>query len=79
MLVLKPLLSGMTCLKRCIESAALFEQSARSGSPAASPGVSWPVYILMTCRLVLIRLLVMRADKQSNTLLVFFKRVEQGF
>ena len=43
--VLKSMLSGMTCLKRFTKGAALFEQSTRSGQLAASPSLSWPVYI----------------------------------
>ena len=37
--VLKPLLSGMTCLKRFTKGAAIFEQSTRSGSMATSPSL----------------------------------------
>ena len=43
--VLKSLLSGMTCLKRFTNGAALFEQSTRSGNFAASPSLNWPVYV----------------------------------
>ena len=43
--VLKSLLSGMTCLKRFTKGAALFEHSTRSGHLAASPSLSWPVYV----------------------------------
>ena len=43
--VLKPLLSGMRLLKRFTKGAAIFEQFARSGNAATSPGVQWPVYI----------------------------------
>ncbi len=43
--VLKSMLSGMTCLKRFTKGAALFEQSTRSGRLAASPSLSWPVYV----------------------------------
>lgn len=43
--VLKPLLSGMTCLKRFTKGAAIFEQSTRSGSMATSPSLQWPVYV----------------------------------
>ena len=43
--VLKSMLSGMTCLKRFTKGTALFEQSTRSGQLAASPSLSWPVYI----------------------------------
>ena len=37
--LLKPMLSGMTCLKRFSKGAAIFEQSARSDS------LAWPVYV----------------------------------
>ena len=43
--VLKSLLAGMTCLRRFTKGTALFEQSARSGSKAASPSLHWPVYV----------------------------------
>ena len=42
--MLKPPLSGMTCLKRSTKSA-VFEQSTCSGSLAASSSLDWPVYI----------------------------------
>ena len=43
--ILKPLLSSMRLLKRFTKGAAIFEQRARSGNAATSPGVQWPVYV----------------------------------
>ncbi|DBA66140.1 TPA: hypothetical protein ACH3X2_002616 [Trebouxia sp. C0005] len=35
----------MRLLKRFTKGAAIFEQRARSGNAATSPGVQWPVYV----------------------------------
>ena len=43
--VLKPLLCGMTCLKRFTKGAALFEHATRSGNLAAAPSLHWPAYV----------------------------------
>ena len=42
---LKPLPSGMTCLKRFTKDAALFEQATRSSNLATSPSLNWHVCI----------------------------------